>query len=280
MVRIVQSLMAVFFVVVLAGCGSSGPATAVTAEDRFARAKELFDKQDYLAAINEFTILTLQYQGSSVASDAQFYLAECRYNRGENLLAAYEYSVLKRSYPASTRVPEAQYKLALSYYNLAPKASLDQQYTKKAIDELQTFVEYYPANPLAADADLKIKELNTRLAKKAYESGQLYAKMEYYKAALLAYDSVIEKYHDSEYAPLAYLGKVEIFISRNRYKDAEAEVQKFLDRYPNSVLRGRAEELKKTIDKEMQRWRKSGATVAPGQTLHAQQTGLPAEGQK
>ncbi len=279
MVRIVHALVIFSFAGIIAGCGSSGPSTAATPEERFARAKEFFDKQDYLAAINEFTILTLQYQGSTVASDAQFYLAECRYNRGEYLLAAYEYSVLKRIYPASARVPEAQYKLALSYFSMSPKAALDQQYTKKAIDELQTFVEYYPANPLAADADLKIKELNTRLAKKAYESGLLYAKMEYYKAALLAYDSVIEKYHDTEYAPLASLGKVEILMSRNRYKDAEAEVQKFIDRYPNSVLRGRADEMKKTIDNEIQRFKKTGASVAPGQVRYAQLSDPSAEGQ-
>jgi outer membrane protein assembly factor BamD len=278
MVRIVHALMIFSFAGIIAGCGSSAPSTVATAEERFARAKELFDKQDYLAAINEFTVLTLQYQGSTVASDAQYYLAECRYNRGEYLLAAYEYSVLKRIYPASARVPEAQYKLALSYFSMSPKAALDQQYTKKAIDELQTFVEYYPANPLAADADLKIKELNTRLAKKAYESGLLYAKMEYYKAALLAYDSVIEKYHDTEYAPLASLGKVEILMSRNRYKDAEAEVQKFIDRYPNSVLRGRADEMKKTIDNEIQRFKKTGASVAPGQARYAQLSDPSAEG--
>jgi outer membrane protein assembly factor BamD len=272
MVRTIQALVVVSFLGILAGCGSSAPSTTATPEERFARAKELFDNHDYLAAISEFTVLTLQYQGSTVASDAQFYLAECRYNRGEYLLAAYEYSVLKRSYPASARVPEAQYKLALSYYNMSPKAALDQQYTKKAIDELQTFVEYYPANPLAADADLKIKELNTRLAKKAYESGVLYSKMEYYKAALLSYDAVIEKYHDTEYAPLAYLGKVEILMARNRYKDAEAEVQKFIDRYPNSVLRGRAEEMKKAINKELQRFRRTGAADAPGKAWYAQQS--------
>jgi len=107
----------------------------------------------------------------------------------------------------------------------------------------------------------------------------LYAKMEYYKAALLAYDSVIEKYHDTEYAPLASLGKVEILMSRNRYKDADAEVQKFIDRYPNSVLRGRADEMKKSIDKELQRTKKTGAAVARGKVWYAQQSGPSAKEQ-
>jgi outer membrane protein assembly factor BamD len=249
------------FLLSVAGCGSSAPQTTQTPEERFARAKALFDKEDFLEAITEFTVITLQNQGSSFAPDAQYYLGECRFKRGEYLLAAYEYSVLKRSYPASPRVADAQYKLALCYYSLSPKPPLDQQYTRKAIDEFQTFAEYYPGHALAPDADQKIKELNSRLAKKQYETAILYGKMNYYKAAILSYDVVIEKFHDTEYAPLAFLGKAEILMSRDRYSEAATEIARFLDRYPNSVLRGRAEELKKSIDSELGKKKKPDSTT-------------------
>jgi outer membrane protein assembly factor BamD len=262
------------FLLSVAGCGSSAPQTTQTPEERFARAKALFDKEDYLEAINEFTVITLQNQGSSFAPDAQYFLGECRFQRGEYLLAAYEYSVLKRSYPASPRVADGQYKLALSYYSLSPKPPLDQQYTRKAIDEFQTFAEYYPGHPLAPDADQKIKELNSRLAKKQYETAILYGKMNYYKAAILSYDVVIEKFHDTEYAPLAFLGKAEILMSRERYAEAATEITRFLDRYPNSVLRGRAEELKKSIDKELGKTKKSDSTTGSGLLPGESQRGL------
>jgi outer membrane protein assembly factor BamD len=159
--------------------------------------------------------------------------------------------VLKRNYPASDRVGDAQYKLALCYYDLSPKSSLDQQYTKKAIDEFQTFVEYYPKNPLVPDADEKIRELTNRLAKKQYDTARLYAVMEYYRAALLSYDEVIDKYHDTEYAPLAYEGKVRLLMSRRHYREAKQEIDQFLAHYPNSVLRSRFESLEKTADQEI-----------------------------
>jgi outer membrane protein assembly factor BamD len=237
--------------VVLSGCGSSEVTTVMTVEDRFAHAKKLFDDHDYLEAINEFTVITLQNQGSAVAPDAQFYLGECRYTRGEYLLAAFEYSVVKRNYPASARVADASYKTAMCYYNLSPKSALDQQYTKKAIDEFQSFIEYNPGSPNAADADAKIRELTNRLAKKQYETAKLYTKMQYYRSAIVYFDDVIEKYHDTEFAPLAYLDKVELMISRNKYREASAEAGKFLDRYPNSVLRGRMEKLKSECDEEL-----------------------------
>jgi outer membrane protein assembly factor BamD len=235
----------------IGGCGSGDTTKVMTVEERFAHAKALFDDHDYLAAINDLTVITLQYQGSAIAPDAQFYLGECRYFREEYLLAAFEYSVVKLNYPANPRVADAMYKTAMSYYNLSPKPALDQQYTRKAIDEFQSFVEYYPANANAADAEAKIRDLTNRLAKKQYDTARLYATMQYYRSALFYYDDVIEKYHDTEYAPLAFISKVELLISRNRYRDAAAEAARFYEKYPNSVLRARMDALKADIDREV-----------------------------
>lgn len=244
--------LALFVVPVLwffaAGCGSTEVATGLSVEERFQRAKVLFENGDYLEAIQEFNIITLQHPGSAVAGEAQFYIAEARFKRKEYLLASYEYQTLRRNMPASPRVPEAMYKLGLCYYHLSPKSRLDQQYTKRAIDELQAFVEYYPNSEFVADAAEKIKELNNRLAKKDFDTAELYAKMDYYKAALFYYDAVIEKYHDTEYAPLAYLAKTELLISRKKYAEAKSEITKFIDKYPNSVLRARADALSRQID--------------------------------
>ena len=249
-----QWLVATSFVLslVISGCGSSEAVKELSSDDRFKHAKALYDDRDYLEAINEFTVITLQNQGSAVAPEAQYYMAECRFARGEYLLAAFEYQVLRRNYPASQRVGDAQFKLGLCYYALAPRASLDQEYTKKAIDEFQSFVEYYPKDSSVADADAKIKELTIRLAKKQYETARLYSVMEYYRAALFSFDEVIEKYHDTEYAPLAYEGKIGLLMSRHHYREAKDEIGRFLAKYPNSVLRGRFESLGKTADGEIQ----------------------------
>jgi outer membrane protein assembly factor BamD len=252
---------------VLAGCGSGEVTKVMSVEDRFAHAKELFDKGSHLDAVNEFTVITLQYQGSAFAADAQYYLGECRFAREEFLLAAFEYSVVKRNYPASPRVADAQYKLGVCYYSLSPRSSLDQQYTRRALDELQSFVEYYPAHEKAVDAEGKIKELTVRLAKKQYDTAKLYRTMEYYRAALLYYDDVIEKYHDTEFAPLSSIDKVEMLMGRKRYAEAAAEAKRFLERYPNSVLRGRMESLKKDIDEELLSRHPASASGGKGGTL-------------
>jgi len=271
----VKSLTVTFVVLsalILAGCGSSEQTATLSADERFEKARALFDKEDYLDAINEFTIVTLQFQGSQHAADAQFYLGECRYRRGEYLLAAFEFGVLKKSYPASPRVAEAQYKLALSYYELSPRPALDQQYTRKAIDEFQSFVEYYPTNPLAADATAKIRELDGKLAKKLYDAARQYVVLERYAAALRYFDDVIDQYHDSDWAPLAFLDKVELLVNRKKYSDAQTNLSRFLARYPNSVLKARADALQERLTRE---FREAGHGSATGTASTGAAAGTP-----
>lgn len=249
--RGVAGMAFVAFAFWFVGCGSSEVATGLSAEERFQRAKALFDEGEYLEAIQEFNVITLQHPGSAVAAEAQYYLAESRFRRKEYLLAAYEFQTLRRNMPASPRAMEAMYKIGLCYYNLAPKSRLDQQYTKRAIDELQAFVEYYPNSEYVSDATEKIRELTSRLARKDFDTAELYAKMDYTKSAIYYYDIVIEKYHDTEYAPLAYLAKTELLVGKGKYREAKGEVTKFLEKYPNSILRPRAERLNAQIDEAL-----------------------------
>jgi tetratricopeptide (TPR) repeat protein len=73
-------------------------------------------------------------------------------------------------------------------------------------------------------------------------------KMEYFKSATLYYSNVIEKYHDTEFAEPALLGKAQSLVARKRYKEAEKEINRFLDRYPNSSLKNDASGLRDDIE--------------------------------
>jgi outer membrane protein assembly factor BamD len=245
---------AVILAAAAAGCGSSAPVDLTpTAEDRFAAAKAIFDKGDYSDAIAAFRTITLQDAGTAVADDAQYLLAESHFRRGEYLLASYEFGELRRLMSASPLVPDAQYRLAECYFMLSPRSNLDQQYTRKATEELQSAVESYPNHPSAARSSEMIRELTNRLARKSYDTAVLYARMEQWKASLFYYDDVIEKYHDTDYGPQAYLGKAELLMTRSRYSEALATVNRFIEVQPNSVMRGQADRLKATIEGELEK---------------------------
>lgn len=250
-------LLIIFSVVFsLLGCLSSRELSNLSAEDRFEIGKAKFDKKKYLDAIEDFKYILLQYPGSTVADDAQFYLAECYYNRGEYLLASSEYDNLIQNYPSSEYVLMARYKIGLCYYNLSPKSQLDQTYTYKAIDALQGFIEYHPTSDLVPDAERKIHELINKLAKRDYETGLFYMRQEFYKAAMIYFDSIIERYPDSDYLEFAYAGKIECLLKREDYNEAIRIAEEFERKFPSSELSEKVKRIKKEaqthVGKELQ----------------------------
>jgi len=245
-------LISLFLATLLAACGSSEGVQNLSADERFQQAKAEFEKGDYFEAINDFSLIKLQFPGSGVSDDAQFYLGECHFLQEEFLLASEEFQTLKRSMPASPLVPMAQYKIALCFYMLAPKSSLDQTYTSRAIDEFQGFIEYYPTHELVHDAETKIVELNNRLSKKLYDTGVLYLKMEFYKAAAIYFSSIIEKFHDTEYAEPSFIGKARALNARKKYEETKQELEKFFQKYPDSPLKDDALALQQEANAHLQ----------------------------
>jgi outer membrane protein assembly factor BamD len=235
------------FLVLIAACSTEEATQQLPPEVRFERGVKKFEDGKYLDAIEEFRIITLQFQGTAFADDAQFYMAEARFKREEYILAAHEYDVLIRTMPTSEFVPRARYQRAMCYYHLSPRSYLDQEYTRRAIDEFQTFLEYHPTDPLAEDAAAKITELNTKLAKKEFENGMIYMRLRSYRAAVHYFDLILERFHDTPYAEKALFMKADALFQRRRYNEAFDEINRFLTRYPDSADRARAERLRQEI---------------------------------
>lgn len=231
MLKYFRYTLILFAVIFFTNCSSSVDTSKFSVDDYFNYAMKLYNDEDYELAIQEFQNFLLQYSGSSFNDDAQFYYAMTYFKRGQYLLAAYEFSKLIRNIPASPFVPEAQFMLAESYYQLAPPYQLDQAYTKKAIEEFQVFIDFFPADKRAEEAERKIKELTERLAEKEYQSGLIYEKMEYEKAAIKYYAFVADTYHDTKFAPISLYRKIQLEVKKGMKTEAIADINTFLNRY-------------------------------------------------
>jgi outer membrane protein assembly factor BamD len=218
----------------------------MTPRDRFEYAKTLFKEGSYEKAIENLRIISYE-RGTSYADSVQLLLADCYFNREQFILAASEYKDLLKFHTNSPLVPEARYKSALSYAHISPKTALDQNYTMKAIVELQTFTEYYPTHPLVREAEQMIISLRNKLALKDFETAQLYEKMSKLKAALVYYNGILENYHDSDYADLSHFKIINIHVALKKYQNARVEIEKFLTKYPNSVEREEVIKIKEKI---------------------------------
>jgi outer membrane protein assembly factor BamD len=242
----------IFFLIILTailwGCSSSRDLSDLNPEERLAYAIKIYNDEDYQDALDEFQAIIMQYPGSAIVDDAQFYLGMSRYHRKEYILAAYEFSRLIRSMPASEFVPEAQFMLAETYYQLSPNYNLDQQYTVKAIEEFQAFIDFFPLHEKVNEAERKIDELNQKLARKSYTIAQIYEKLTYYTASLKYYDEVVETYHDTQFAPQALYRKIKLLMDRDRQDEALADMNKFLKLYPDSKDAPEIEKMKNSLE--------------------------------
>ena len=206
----------------------------VPPEQQFEYAKGLYDKKDYEKAKFQFTVILLNNPGHAVIEDAQFYLAESYFGLGEYVLAISEYEKLIRSMPQSEYIDDARYKVGLSYYKLSPGYALDQEYTHKAISQFQQFLEENPESDLKEKVEEQLLECRFKLAKKEFKAGEQYRKMGYYKAAVIYFGAVIEKFYDTDFIAEALFWKGECHKKMNEWDEAEAAFKRVLDKYPQS----------------------------------------------
>lgn len=246
-----NTLALIFVTIFLFGCSSTLDTTNMAPEEKLAYAIKLYDQEDYEEAVKEFETIILQYPGSSIIDDAQYYLAMTRFQREEYILAAYQFSKLIKGMPSSDFLADAQFMLANCYYELSPDFTLDQKYSKKAVEEFQVFIDFFPLNARVSDAEVKIKELNDKMARKEYEAARIYDKMEYYLAAFKYYDIVMEIYHDTQYAPLALYNKINLLVDKKRDSEAFTEAEKFIQKYPDHPNFGDVEKIKKSLESKL-----------------------------
>ena len=244
-------LLTITFLFLIWGCGSSGDITDLNPDERLKNAINLYNEEDYEEAAIEFEALLLQYPGSSVVDDAQYYFGLCKFQRSEYIISAYEFSKLVKNMPASEFVADGQFMLAECYYELSPNFNLDQKYTKKAIEEYQAFIDFFPLNVKVSEAEKKISELNQKLAQKEYTTAIIYQKLDYYTAAIKYYDAVVETYHDTPYAPKALFGKIQILMDREREDEALSESKKFIRLYPEDENFKQVEKLKNSLEAKL-----------------------------
>lgn len=240
-----------FLLLMTWGCGSSNNLSDLLPDERLQNAIKMYQEEDYEEAATEFEALMLQYPGSSIVDDAEYYFGLCKFYREEYILSAYEFSKLIKNMPASEFVADAQFMLGESYYELSPNYTLDQKYTKKAIEEYQAFVDFFPLNEKVAEAERKIAEMNDKLAEKEYTIAVIYEKMEYYTASMKYYDAVVEIYHDTQYASMAMYRKIKLLMDREREDEALSEMRKFVRMYPEDENYKEVEDLKNSLENKL-----------------------------
>lgn len=244
-----KKLITAILLIAAIGCSSSIDTSKFTPDEYFDYIKKLYDNGDYYDALQHLKSILIQYPSNAISDDAQYYLGMTYFQRSEYILAAYEFSKLIQDLPASPFVKDSQFMLAESYYKLSPPPALDQRYSKKAVEEFQAFIDFFPTDPKVEQAETKIKEINDKVALKEFNSAVIYEKMQYYLAAIKAYDYVVRVHHDSQYAKEALYRKIKLEADKKNYEDLAKDIDLYIARYSKDDKIPELEKLKNEISK-------------------------------
>ena len=176
------------------------------------------DKEKYLQAQLDFKHIVIRGTGSDLGDDAQYYLGEAYFRNEEYLEAIAEYEKLTRRMGFSPFVEDARFKICEAYRIESPKYFHDQEYTEKALEHYQEFLDDYPNSKYVNDVLASIEILREKMGLKLYETGILYMKMEEYESAKMTFERVVDHYYDTAVVHQARQGMVKA-LAQNRQID-------------------------------------------------------------
>ena len=210
-----------------------------------------YEQGDYEKAAFLFEELRGAYRGDTRAKTILYHYAYAKYEDGFYVVAAYYFENYTQLYPNDPKTAECLFMVGYCYYLESAPYYLDQEFTLKAITQLQLFINTYPRADQVARANVLIEQLRERLAKKEFETARLYYRIENYKAAVTAFNVMIQEYPDSKYREQAQYLRFESAAAlagvssarrkKNRYLDAIDLYQAFVDQYPESDYLKQAE---------------------------------------
>ncbi len=254
------------------GCSSSKPETKADSlvNEGYSRAVKLYEKGDYSAAILKLESLLFTVRATALEGDVQYLLGQSYYHSGDYMLAADMYSRVQQI-SSSPYARTSQFMIAKSYEQLSPHFELDQQYTRKSIEQFSLYQELYPvADSSKISSDVKawkellkinpenisykqnyasaitqysridslkysekaIRTMREKLAKNAFFIAHQYVQLGKYKAAGIFYDEVIAHYPDTIYDQPALEGKIDVLIKRKKWFDAGLALDQYLQLFP------------------------------------------------
>lgn len=250
-------VVAVIVLFALPGCKSEFEKirTSGDADSIYKTALDFYDKGEYLKAQTLLELVIGAYRGRKELEEAYFKYAYTFYYLEKFVLASYYFENFANTFPTSLYREEANYMTAFSYFQLSPSYRLDQEYTNKAIDAFQLFVNTYPNSERVEECNRQIDILRQKLETKAFESALLYFDLKQYQSATQSFENLLKDFPETAnaervrylIAQSAYLLASNSVVDRQkeRFESALNYARDFERKYPRSEY---VREIKTIID--------------------------------
>jgi outer membrane protein assembly factor BamD len=270
MQKLLRFLVPIFSISFIFSACSSYEAVLKSKDINFklAKANEYYEKKDYQKANELYGMITPILRGTKSFEAVYLKYANSYFNLKDYLSASLHYKNYVEVFPTSKETENAEYMHALCLFKLAPKASLEQTNTLKALDALQSFIDTHPTSSHIAEANKLIANSVKKLEQKEADAAQLYFKIGQYKAASVSFKSVLRNYPESEksdYYQYFIIKSLYLYAhssietkQKERYSNVLTAFEELQNEHPNSTFMKDAEKYKnlsinflKTIDNEL-----------------------------
>jgi outer membrane protein assembly factor BamD len=213
-------------------------------EYKYKMAEHYYAKGKYSNAQLLFEDLFPYIKGTSRFEDMYFKYAYTSYYQKDYANAENLFKSFGETFPNSSKAEEAEYMRAYSFYKQSPKVELEQTNTQKAISLMQVFINQHPNSPRVKEATQIIDEGRQKLEEKEFKSAALYYNLGFFRAAAVAYTTLMENYPDSDRAEEYKLNVIKAYYKfaemsilekqQERFEKVILEAEDFTDRFPES----------------------------------------------
>ena len=207
-------------------------------ECRYEAAKAYFVNRSYSKAAPLLEDLIATFKGHRNAEESLYMLGMCYYESGDYETAAQYFKTYYTTYQRGVFNELARFHCGKSLFKNIPVPELDQSSTYSAMQELQLFMEYYPASIYRNEAQEMLFAMHDVLVEKDYLSAKLYYELgsfdlmrNNYQACIVTAQNALKDY---PYTKLRE--ELSMLILRAKYKMAYKSVEeKKVDRYRDTV---------------------------------------------
>lgn len=171
-----------------------------------------FQQKRYNEAIDNFRFLISSYPQSDLVPRTHYAIGDAYFNQGEYEKAISSYKVVIESYPGSDIAPEAMRSIQYSLMALGRE--------DEVIKDIDSYITTNPTSPFALDFQFKKAEL-------VYTGRK-------YKDAITEYETIIQRFPDSERAAEALYWMIKSYLNLNDEENANKTYQRLISKYPKS----------------------------------------------
>ena len=208
------------------------------------KAKEYYDEGQYVKTTELLTQILPRFRATDEAEELNWMNAQAYYGMKDFYMAGSYYKSFIDQFPFGKHSEDANFLAAMCDYNIAPRAELDQENTRNAIEGFKIFINRFPASAKVEEAKKLGKELQEKLVEKSYLSAKLYYDMDQYKSAVVALNNSLKEFSDTKYREeMMFLKLHSLFLyaeyslyvkQRERYQATLDDYYSFMEEFPKS----------------------------------------------